>query len=435
MILELGQSLSSFEWIRITSEYSNAVLVAVLPYINDVAHKLDLPLSKPVTAAQVIHCNITPKRALSVEIGVEGNWYFAFNSGYVTTIQGPRDYFALQLPDEIPKYYGRLKTTKAEAIQLSRDALRKLGIPLEDVFAEQEPRVTEPEKFGTNVVPFYRIEWIDPRGGFSRVVIDIDGEAQALKRIRLLSKSLGRPPPKINVVPSALPNSPRWPECNPEYAWKLIPIALRAVDEYGQKLSLPIPRPLTTNHLVRFSLADNGGWPHSEIELTNGWRFIYRNSGVNGFYAPDNFFNSEDRPIRIKQFSGSWKMNEDAATQLVRSAIAKLGYATNLAQMDFKPKVQKPALPGIPRYSFLWHVETEDDLQSKVEAEVDAEDGTVKSLYVDHKAWWNKPPAIDIPITLPRHNSTNGATINKNTKVIPKPPSRPFRPVPSPETN
>ena len=40
MILELGTA--PIELIRVTSEFSNAVLVAVMPYVADVAQKLDL---------------------------------------------------------------------------------------------------------------------------------------------------------------------------------------------------------------------------------------------------------------------------------------------------------------------------------------------------------------------------------------------------------
>ena len=102
MILQLGQTLSaSSEWIHVTAEYSNAVLVAVMPYVSDVAHKLDLPLPQPPTVAS---CNIVPKRVMAVEVGLHGtngNWHFAFNQGYVNIVQGPHDYYAEQDPERI----------------------------------------------------------------------------------------------------------------------------------------------------------------------------------------------------------------------------------------------------------------------------------------------------------------------------------------------
>ena len=50
MILDLG---GAQEIIRITADYSNAVLVAVLPYVSDFAQKLDLPVPHPITTAHV----------------------------------------------------------------------------------------------------------------------------------------------------------------------------------------------------------------------------------------------------------------------------------------------------------------------------------------------------------------------------------------------
>ncbi len=47
MILELGQRFDAFEWVRATAEYSNAVLVAVLPYVSNAVEKLDLPVPRP----------------------------------------------------------------------------------------------------------------------------------------------------------------------------------------------------------------------------------------------------------------------------------------------------------------------------------------------------------------------------------------------------
>jgi hypothetical protein len=44
---------SILEYIRVTAEYSNAVLLATLPYVTDFSQKLDLPLPAPVTTNHV----------------------------------------------------------------------------------------------------------------------------------------------------------------------------------------------------------------------------------------------------------------------------------------------------------------------------------------------------------------------------------------------
>lgn len=414
MILELG---STTEFIRVTADYSNVVLVAMLPYFSDFAKKLDLPVPQPIRAEHVVQCGILPWRDKDGSIAggsitIKGDWTFGFQFGYVGNLTGPKSYFVLQNPDEVPNYFGTVRMTQAEAVELARTTIKKLGIELEQVFAEQKPQVPPLERVGTNVVPHYRVEWVTPVG--SRCVeVEVNADSKRVERIWMLSPHLNRPSPKVNVVPPRgsgfVPY--RAPTINPEYAWKLIPIVLRAADDYSAKLSLPVPRSLTTNHVARFELHDNGNWPHAEVELTNGWRFVYRNSMVNGFYAPDNLFNSDRQPKLAKDLIGKWNITEQESIALVRRAIAKLSYPTNLLCMDFKPRVSKPALPGIPRYSIYWWAENEtrDDLKCKVEAEVDADKGKLKSLYYDHVAYWNKPPPIDVPLSL-RSTEANAST-------------------------
>jgi hypothetical protein len=427
MILDLG---TAQELIRVTAEYSNAVLVAVLPYVSDVAQKLDLPVPHPLTTAHVTKCAVVPIRDAGASVLIGGDWAFWFRGGYVTGFQGPRSYFALQDPDKIPAFYGTVRMSTDEAVQLARQTIKKLGIPLEAVFAEQEPRLTTPPRRGTNTVPHYHIEWLDPRTDVVPCVdMEVDADSKRVERMRINSESLRRPPPEIGVAPQPAAANRKWPPVNPAYAWRLLPIVLQAVDDYGKTLSLPIPRPLTTNHVARFSLADNRGWPHSELELTNGWRFIYRNSMVNGFYAPDNLFNSDRRVILIKQFLSKWRMPEAEAIELVRRTLARLSYSTNLVHTDFKPTIQKPAVPGIARYSIWWWYKTDpgaDDLQSKVEAEVDADRGELKSLYYDDKSYWNHPPPINVPISLAPPRATNHPPAGPpGRQLLKRPPSRP----------
>jgi hypothetical protein len=410
VILDLAPS--AFEMIKVTADFSNAVLVAVMPYISGVADKLDLPVPRPVAVQNVVHCSIKPLREWGVEIGINGGWVFTFEHGYVNTIQGPRYFFGIQNFDRIPDFFGEVKMTKTEAIQLARDSIKNLGISLESVFAEQEPRVTGPVKNGTNTIPHYLIEWLDPRGvgqAPACVEVDIDGQRKQVHRIRFLTKSLWRPQPRISVVAERDPRSPVLPRVNPEYAWRLIPFVLDAVHKYSRKLGLPIPQPLTTNHVVRLALRENLGGPYCELELTNGWRFLYEGSMVTAFYVPDNLFHSENRTIRVEDFVGKWRMTEAQAKELVYTTVAKLKCPTNLVHFEVAPQVNKPAMPGIPRYMFRWNYSPEgyDVVQSAISAEVDADKGEVKSLYYGDLSLTSRGPNIDVPILLPAPAYTN----------------------------
>lgn len=403
MILDLG---ATSRFIRVTADYSNAVLAAVLPIFSDAAKKLDLPVPQPITQTDIAGFHVLPFREPTASLLLKNGWVFNFGFGYVQDFSSPNSYLNLQDPEKIPNYYGEVKMSRADAIHLAREILLRLNIPLEDVFAEQEPRVTSPEKIETNTVARYRIEWLDPRSGKPAVDIELSSETKQVERVLLRAKSLERPAPFIGVVPppgrgrfdSNIPGGGR---VNPEYASRLIPIMFKAIDEYGQKLSLPIPQPLNTSNVARVEIRDNGGWPHCEITLTNGWRFIYRNSMVNGHYAPDNFFSS-DRPIHVRDFTGDWNLSQDKAVEIVKSAMAKLNYPTNLVHMDFAPNVITASgdfKEHIPRLLFEWHYAPKNDLQSKIEAEVDANNGRLKSLYYDDVSYWGHSP-IDVPISI-----------------------------------
>lgn len=426
MIIEL-ERLSGM--IEVTANLSNAFLVAMMPYVSDVAKKLDLPLPYPITQQQVVHCSVTPQLDREGELGgfgVEliGGLGLGFQAGYLSHFQTTNSYYSLQDPNDIPRFVGPVRMTKDEAVEMARDTLNKLGIPLEKVFAEQEPRVTPPEKTRTGIVPRYRVQWDNPRGGLP-LNMEINADAKRVEQFVLgFNPNLRRPWPNIGVTPV---RQSKKRSTNPEYAWKLLPIVLRAVDEYGHSLGLKIPRPLTTNHVAKFAVGDNGGWPHCEMELTNGWRFIYRNSMVNGFYTPDNIFDNDRSPILIKDYVGKWNITETEAIALIGQALSKLNYPTNLVQMGFDPKKITSAFTNIPRCNFLWWYKNEGQqiLVSKVEAEVDMEKGELKSLYFDNKALWNKPPPIDVPITLPSPATSSAVFDPKsNNMVTPKPDRR-----------
>jgi len=411
MTLELGMGRQKF--IQVTPEYSNAVVAATLPYFSEFATKLDLPVPHPIKAQDVVDCRILPWQdknggIAGAAITVKNRFQFFFNFGYVNGFSrgNTNTYYDLQNPDEIPMFYGKVKMTKEEAVGLARITIKKLGIPLEDVFADREPQITGPIKIGTNVVARYQLEWTEPRGGYLRM--EINAEVKRVEGLLFISAdNLVRPSPKVKVVPPTghgMFDAQMPPPPNPDYAWKLIPIALKAIDEYGEKLSLPVPRPLTTNNVAIVELHNNGGWPHCEITLTNGWRFIYRHTMVNGYYAPDNFFMMDYHPFHLKEFEGNWNLNTNQAIELIKKTLAKLNFPTNNIHMDFPPNIRYAAgdfSKIIPRYFFEWDYEnaTHDDLQSKVEAEVNADNGKLESLYYDDKAYWGSRPPIDVPIT------------------------------------
>ena len=90
--------------VQMTATYSNAVLVAILPHITDVAQKLELPVATPITQSEIRRYFCDPQVG---EIGgfvvLTNGYQFWYGKGHVRMFHSPRDYFVLQNPDLIPK--------------------------------------------------------------------------------------------------------------------------------------------------------------------------------------------------------------------------------------------------------------------------------------------------------------------------------------------
>jgi hypothetical protein len=407
--LDLGDGIKT---VQITPEYKEAALQAMLPFFSDFAQKLQLPVPHPLTRADIIDCGLTPFQKNHGEID---RIFIVTRQGLrLSTFQGvvnefcrPDSYRLMQDIHTVPNYFGAVKISRTQAIQSARDCLKKLGIPLEDLFAEQEPHVEIPT-WGTNTIARYLIKWRDPRGGGNgpnRVTAEVNAETGVMESFEFSPvNGLQKPAPKLTVIPP--PGHARFdsmipPSMSPGYAWKLIPIMFKAIQEYAQKLSLPIPIPLTTNNVAKVEAVNNDGWPHCEIWLTNGWHFVYRHTMVNGYYTPDNFFDSDNRKIHIADFEGKWNLTTNQAIEVVRGALAKLDYPTNNVHMDFLPHVYAAGIDAehIPRLRFEWYYSVQYELQSRLEAEVNMDNGKLESLYYDDKAYWNSRPSIDVPIS------------------------------------
>jgi hypothetical protein len=407
MELDLGQVSEN---VKVTADYSNAVFRLVLPRFSEVEQKLNLPGKHKLSPSDVLQFRVLPFRNFAASIRLKDGKVFNYAFGYVNSYTSPQSpTYSRPRPDAAVPQPQKLLTQR-EAVQAARDAITRLGISLADVFADEEPLVTVYPKPFTNSVPRFQIEWMGPHGQQATEII-VNPATREIERFYFSpSTNLRHAPPDLGIVPpnddsrdlfsSQIPPQ----EIDPEYARQLVPMMFGAVDDYAGKLNLPIPLPLTTNNVARIKIHNNGGWPHSEIWLTNGWKFIYRHAMVNGYYSPEVFNSIDFHPFHLQSFEGKWNLSEEQAINLVKQQLAKLGYSTNNVHMDFAPDVILPAgyfKKIIPRYLFEWDFwnAAHDDLQSKVEAEVNADTGTVASLYYDDKTYWNNRPPIHVPIS------------------------------------
>lgn len=396
--------------------YSNAVMEVVLPRFSEFARKLSLPVPNPIMRSDVARFVPTPLIKHRDEVGgscvLKNGFTFGFDRGHVASFASARAYFRQQDPDVVPSYYGKAEITRNEAVALAREAIQRLGYSPKDVLADLEPRIPPLECVGANVIPHYRIQWLDPRGGGPATEVEVDGQRGVIESLQFFGIALlDRPGPTVSVRPAPLPEGHPWramnamgSDFNAEYAWKLVPFVMESIADWTGKLNLNVPLPVTTNQVRRFYVSDQGGWPHVQITLTNDWQFTFRNSALTYAGSPRRFFESDPLPFRVQDFAGQWRLSEAEAINLARREIAKLGHATGFVHTDFKPRIFRPkeieGWPTIPRIQVEWNYPDVEHRTQWIQVEVDCGRGTVEALMFDDASFWNRPPPIDVPISL-----------------------------------
>jgi hypothetical protein len=116
-----------------TAQYSNAVLVAALPYVSDFVGRASLPIKEPIVTNDVARTDIVPYKGHS-DVGVwltNKYWFWvSYSGGFVGSFRAPNDFFAEQEAD-ITKYAGQDHMTTNDAIAMARDVLIMLGYQTE----------------------------------------------------------------------------------------------------------------------------------------------------------------------------------------------------------------------------------------------------------------------------------------------------------------
>jgi hypothetical protein len=179
--------------IHVTAAYSNAVLVAVLPYFSDFAARLDLPIQRPITTNQVRWSHSTPwKGYISAGVILTNDYFFAFHwqgydgkHGIVDDFHAPTNWFSEEdFTNMMTKYFGKDHMTTNEAIAMARETLRKLGYKPEFTHSYETPTLDGPfdTKFGH--VPYCSVTWEWPKTDELRdqnqITVEINMELKTL---------------------------------------------------------------------------------------------------------------------------------------------------------------------------------------------------------------------------------------------------------------
>jgi hypothetical protein len=418
-------SFMPFELLQITAQYSNAVLVAVMPYVSDCVKNLELPIPQPVSISQVAEFKCSPRSDLFGGLVILTNGYqFAFLHGHVELYRNQKSYYFLQDPDLIPRFVGPVNLSEREALEVAHRAIKRLGYTDAMLSADRPADVSSPPRSKTGLVPRYRIRWYDSTRGHDpahhplSIEFEVDATSGQIQMLKIANPNTYRPDPKVDVAPRIIGHGPEMAYRNGR---KIVPVSqtysnafltaiLPQCSEFARIVGFDVKQPLTTNDVdvSTFICGLVDGDPMAAFSLKNEARFTYRHGQVIAFYAPDvmelpDRQNSHD-PKEFERFQanfyGKVNMTTNESVALVRETVSKLGYTKKMLHIDKPPGVYGPNWWGtnrIARSFIIW--KEPSDGPFCVTSEVDVANKKIKSLYINDHALtniWRKPPEIRV---------------------------------------
>jgi hypothetical protein len=403
-----------WQLVQVTAQYSNAVLLAVMPYVSDFSKKLDLALPRPVPPSQVVEFKCDPRLGQTGgALTLSNGFQFAFLEGRVCLYRSPQSYFSLQDPEEIPRFYGPVKIKEKEALQIARDTIKKLGYENAAFNADTQPLITRPEKIGTNYIPRFRFRWLDPKWPKpkdtdaiipSLLDVEVNASNRQVEMWITSSRDTFRPSPKVGVAPPLLnPQSTkprliggRQTEAVSEaYARAFLNAILPQISDFVAKAGIDVPFPVTTNQVVatNYACRIQDGQPLAQLYLTNGDRFNYQHGHVEAFYAHDAMDKFPETG-RAEDFLGHINTTKNEAISICESVMKKLGYKDQLPTPIISYAPARGTLV-CTRFTYYWKHPDQDFPFASFE--VDMENKTIKSIFLRDPVFEKESPKTDMP--------------------------------------
>ena len=414
------------ELLEITAQYSNAVLVAIMPHISDFATKLNLQIPPPITASQVASFKCSPRpNDPGGRVVLMNGYEFSFLEGRVGLYRSPGSYYSLQDPARVPEFYGQVRVNESEALEIAKGALRTLGYTNSLLRSASIPSITEPPKNGTNIIPRYRFKWSESESRRPTIDIEVDAATRQIQMLCLLGPLDSRPPLRVGGSPPPVKRSPSSitlgggrmvTSVDAAYSNAFLVAILPQLSDYVRKVGFTVATPITTNDVEMASyvcgrVEDD---PIAQLYLKTGYRFSYGHGQVVACYAPDASFVPGEPQKSIENFLGSVNLTTNEAVALVREIINRLGYPESALRLSESPLIPTQPRKGTNVFSrYFLHWKEPKGGPYRVVAEVDATHKVLKSLYINDRVntnSWRLPPKVNIPATNNTHAVIKGAS-------------------------
>ncbi len=158
----------------------------------------------------------------------------------------------------------------------------------------------------------------------------------------------------------------------------VLAVVLSACSDVSRNLELPLPLPLTTNHVSGFRIHSTYPHLHASVLLTNGAAFSYERGQIWTYTCgqASRFWGTQggvsgttDRPPLGKVW----------ALEYCRARVSALGYDLERLYMDTEPEIR--ALPRPGYFSLRWYDPTSEDT-AVVRMEVDSAQRLITDMWL-----------------------------------------------------
>jgi hypothetical protein len=128
------------------------------------------------------------------------------------------------------------------------------------------------------------------------------------------------------------------------YSNALLVAILPHISDVSRKLELPIVKPVTVEHVLRFRPHPYKGHKSGPVVLKNNYWFAFDEGGyVCGFTSPTNWFSADELAVEhTEYYVGTNTMSSNDIVKLARNTFERLGYPSGLTGTDKEPSVQLP---------------------------------------------------------------------------------------------
>jgi hypothetical protein len=436
-VLELKINMAFTTLIQITANYSNAVLVAILPHVSDCAKKLDLPIQQPIDFAQISCFHPMPYQGeIGGTVALTNQYSFFFSSGYVNSFHSPNDWLANTNDDwtdveYFKRYLGKDSITTNKAIELARDAFKKLGYNPDEFQLHRPPTrfqgPSDVERIGGHI-PYCLVEWDSPESKIQSILglefsvqFDVDMQHRQIVGMALSGRRFFRPNPKVSAVPEIETDYQRAGafgqlaqmrdkipsiHITPAYSNATLTATLPYVSDFAAKLGLPVSHPLTSGQVVFYQPPAyyNDGF-NCRLMLTNHPWFSFVAGYVYEFGSPDDWFEEQATRTDWPIYSIKTCMTTNEAIDFARGCIGKLGYAPEALHMNMTPSAFENASDSGNRqfaYCRIHWDNPEENPQDDyhLEFDIDMQARQLVGVSLISKKFFRPLPKIDVPLEL-----------------------------------